>query len=122
MSKYYLYAAAVQGIQDFIFKTNKLKHIVGASELVEQICTSAFVEFEDKEGESVVRAAGNIKYIFKDPEACRKAFREFPKKVMTMVPGITVSQAIAVFEENTRFGDAVDKVERMLKVDRKSVV
>lgn len=118
MSQYYLYAAAVQGIQDFIFKTNKLKHIVGASELVEQICTSAFVEFEDKEGESVVRAAGNIKYIFKDPEACRKAFREFPKKVMTMVPGITVSQAIAVFEENTRFGDAVDKVERMLKVQR----
>ena len=38
MSKY-LYGAAVQGIQDFIFKTNELKHIVGASELVEQICT-----------------------------------------------------------------------------------
>ena len=55
MSKY-LYGAAVQGIQNFIFKTNELKHIVGASELVEQICTSAFDEFA-KEGESVVRAA-----------------------------------------------------------------
>lgn len=118
MSQYYLYAAAVQGIQDFIFKTNKLKHIVGASELVEQICTSAFEEFEEKEGKSVVRAAGNIKYIFKDPEACKKAFREFPKKIMTMAPGVTVSQAVAVFEEDARFGDAVDKVERMLKVQR----
>ena len=118
MSQYYLYAAAVQGIQDFIFKTNKLKHIVGASELVEQICTSAFEEFEEKEGESVVRAAGDIKYIFKDPEACKKAFREFPKKIMTMAPGITVSQAIVAFEAESQFGDAVDKVERMLKAQR----
>ena len=44
MSKY-LYGAAVQGIQDFIFKTNELKHVVGASEWVEQICTTAFDEF-----------------------------------------------------------------------------
>ena len=40
----YLYAAAVQGIQSFIFQTNRLKEIVGASELVEEICTSAFSE------------------------------------------------------------------------------
>ena len=51
MSKY-LYGAAVQGIQGFIFKTNELRHIVGASELVEQICTSAFDEFA-RNGESL---------------------------------------------------------------------
>jgi hypothetical protein len=28
----YLYGAGIQGIQDFIFVTNKLKEIVGASE------------------------------------------------------------------------------------------
>ena len=33
----YLYGAAVQGIQNFIFQTNELKDIVGASELVEDI-------------------------------------------------------------------------------------
>ena len=76
MSKY-LYGAAVQGIQDFIFKTNELKHIVGASELVEQICTTAFDEY-GKNGESVVRAAGNIKFIFEKEEDCAKAVREFP--------------------------------------------
>ena len=38
----YLYGASVQGIQDFIFQTNKLKEIVGASELVESICTDFF--------------------------------------------------------------------------------
>ena len=95
----YLYGAAVQGIQDFIFKTNELKHIIGASELVEQICTKAFDEYA-KPGESVVRAAGNIKVIFDNEEDCRNAVREFPKKVMTMAPGITISQAVVPLDDD----------------------
>ena len=118
MSKY-LYGAAVQGIQDFIFKTNELKHIVGASELVEQICTSAFEEFEVKgKGESIVRAAGNIKYVFESLEDCKRAFRNFPKKIMLMAPGITVSQAVAAYDDDSKFGDAIDEVERLLKTQR----
>lgn len=89
----YLYGAAVQGIQRFIFQTNKLKVIVGASELVEQVCTEAFEEFA-KNGEWIIRAAGNIKYIFNNREDCEKAVREFPKKVISMAPGITLSQAV----------------------------
>ena len=120
MSKY-LYGAAVQGIQDFIFKTNELKHIVGASELVEQICTKAFEEFEEndkkeKTGESVVRAAGNIKFIFDKEEYCKKAVREFPKKVMTMAPGITISQAVVAYDGD--FGKAIDNIEALLKAQR----
>ena len=38
----FLYGASVQGIQRFIFQTNDLKDIVGASELVEFICTDLF--------------------------------------------------------------------------------
>lgn len=118
MSKY-LYGAAVQGIQDFIFKTNELKHIVGASELVEQICTTAFEEFEVKgKGESIVRAAGNIKYVFDSLEDCKKAFRNFPKKIMLMAPGITVSQAVAAYDDDSKFGDAIDEVEGLLKTQR----
>ena len=74
----YLYGAAVQGIQEFIFQTNKLREIVGASELVEEICTSKFARVLGKKGKykelkellikdenAIVHAAGNIKYIFK---------------------------------------------------------
>ena len=114
MSKY-LYGAAVQGIQDFIFKTNKLKHIVGASELVEQICTFAFDEFANN-GESVVRAAGNIKFVFDKEDDCQKAVREFPKKVMTMAPGVTISQAVVPVEDD--FGEAIDIIEAKLKAQR----
>lgn len=121
MNKFYLYAAAVQGIQDFIFKTNDLKHIVGASELVEQVCGSLFNEFESKsnaKGESVVRAAGNIKYIYQDFSECKRAFREFPKKVMLEAPGITISQAICGYDDESMFDSAIDKVEQILKTQR----
>lgn len=114
MSKYF-YGAAVQGIQDFIFKTNELKHIVGASELVEQICTSAFDEFAVN-GDSVVRAAGNIKFVFDNEADCKKAVRAFPKKVMTMAPGITISQAVVLLGDD--FGKAIDEIEALLKVQR----
>lgn len=120
--KRYLYGAAVQGIQSFIFQTNELKDIVGASELVETICTSAFDDYADiknhtADPNSIVRAAGNIKYVFDDAEKCRKAVREFPKKVQNMAPGITISQAVVEFEEK-EFGTAVDELENKLHIQR----
>src|SRR5574344_2713713 len=95
--KKYLYGAAVQGIQGFIFQTNELKDIVGASELVKEICTTAFDEFGGSKENSILRAAGNIKFIFNRVD-CEKAVKNFPKKVMEMAPGITISQAVVKME------------------------
>ena len=118
MSKY-LYGAAVQGIQEFIFQTNKLQHIVGASELVAQICTSAFDKYGAATDEnSIVRAAGNIKYIFDDEKKCRDAVLNFPKTIMQMAPGITISQAVTFYEKEEEFGAAVDDLEKRLKTQR----
>lgn len=115
----YLYGAAVQGIQSFIFQTNELKDIVGASELVEQICTTGFNEFGSKEENSILRAAGNIKYIFTNKEDCEKAVLEFPKTVMEMAPGITISQAVVRMEgEYACFAKAVDELESRLRTQR----
>lgn len=114
----YLYGAAVQGIQNFIFQTNELQDIVGASELVEQICTTDFEEF-GVGGESVVNAAGNIKYIFEDKETCAKAVLKFPKKVMEKAPGITISQAVVKMDgEFSDFEKAVNELERKLRIQR----
>ncbi len=118
----YLYGAAVQGIQDFIFKTNELRHIVGASELVETVCTSAFDEFYGSNGEAgvIVKAAGNIKFLFDNESDCRRAVKEFPRKVMNMAPGITISQAVYPLTDDneTSFGKAIDAIEMMLKTQR----
>jgi hypothetical protein len=121
--KQYLYGAAVQGIQSFIFQTNELKDIVGASELVEQICTSVFDKYANN-GESILSAAGNIKFIFKKKADCERAVLNFPREVMTMAPGITISQAVVPFistEANgtdTAFENAVESLEKKLRAQR----
>ena len=126
MSKY-LYGAAVQGIQDFIFQTNKLQEIIGASEQVEQVCTSKFAEMFGKKTDdlakdpnAIVNAAGNIKYIFDDYESCQRIVRAFPKTIIEHAPGITISQAVVEYPtEGVRdFKNAVLKLEENLRSQR----
>lgn len=129
----YLYGAAAQGIQSFIFQTNKLSEIVGASELVEEICTSKFAEMvygsgegarkalKNDKGRAILYAAGNIKYIFDDKEKCASVVREFPKRISTFAPGVTLSQAVVEFEDAgdpQKFKKAVNELERRLRIQR----
>jgi hypothetical protein len=122
----YLYGASVQGIQDFIFQTNKLKEIVGASELVEQICTTEygglFNEFGEK-GESLVRAAGNIRHVFNSREDCGNTVLKFPKKVMTTAPGITISQAVVTLKADlSDYAEQANELENRLRIQRNKPV
>lgn len=124
----YLYGASVQGIQDFIFKTSKLREIIGASELVEKICTSLFMKIaaiqENDKKNIILNAAGNIKYIFEKESACQAFVKEFPKEVMTMAPGITISQAVVRFPDNSlippilNLPDAINALEKKIKTQR----
>ncbi len=117
----YLYGAAVQGIQDFIFQTSTLKDILGASLLVDSICTTEFEEFlAEGKTQLIVSAAGNIKCEFDKKEACEKAVLEFPKKVMKLAPGITISQAVVKYNdiEEDSFTKAVEELEARLRNQR----
>lgn len=124
MSKF-LYGAAVQGIQSFIFQTNTLSEIVGASELVEEICTKMFAEqlgvsiSELNEDENaIINAAGNIKYIFDHEDKCKEVFREFPKQVLEAAPGITISQAVIELRDGLNLSDALHELEIRLRKER----
>ena len=117
----YLYGASVQGIQRFIFQTNELKDIIGASELVQKICTDFFEDFEcsdPKQGEPVIKAAGNIKYIFRNEQDCQRAVLEFPKKVMMAAPGITISQAVVPIPDMDKYDEAAEELEAKLRAQR----
>ena len=117
--KKYLYGASVQGIQDFIFQRNKLKEIVGASELVSNICKDMFEDFGGKPEKSIVRAAGKIIHIFENEAECKKAVLEFPKKVMTEAPGITINQAVVMLEGDLSDYETKSKVlEQNLRIQR----
>lgn len=118
----YLYGASVQGIQSFIFQTNQLDDISGASELVESICTKLFEEtvgegFNEKSN-AVIMAAGNVKYVFDTLEQCEHVVRHFPRKVQEHAPGITFSQAVVKFDDDKDFGKAIEALEKKLKTQR----
>lgn len=115
----YLYGASVQGIQNFIFQTNELKDIVGASELVAQICTQLFRETVGEpycDEALIIGAAGNVRYYFDDLEACARTVCDFPRRVMIEAPGITISQAVV--EMTGDFRDSVNELEEKLRSQR----
>lgn len=111
----YLYGASVQGIQDFIFKTNKLKEIVGASEIIKNI--SKVFEDNFNSNEILVNAAGNIKAVFVDENECKRAVMEFSKLIQQKAYGITISQAVVVFKDDHTQSD-INKLEKKLKIQR----
>lgn len=122
----YLYGAAVQGIQSFIFQTNKLKDIVGASGLVDSICKDLFKKTVEgikeigkwDEDSCILSAAGNIKYQFEDEELCKAVYQVFPSKVRECAPGITISQAVVSLSSEKDYQKSVEELEEKLRAKR----
>lgn len=117
MSKY-LYGASVQGIQEFIFKTNKLQEIVGASEIVKSVANEfeKISGYKNSDKNILINTAGNIKAVFEDKESCERVVLEFSKIIQKKAYGITISQAVVDFD-----GDAtkhINKLEKKLKIQR----
>lgn len=112
----YLYGASVQGIQEFIFATNELKSIIGASEIVKKINDDIKKEYEKN---IVVNAAGNVKLIFDENEKdiLEKLVLDFPKSVMQKAFGITISQAVVKFEDGG-LKKAFEELEKNLFIQR----
>ena len=116
----YLYGASVQGIQGFIFETNKLQEIVGASDLIEWFCSEGFLARFSKDYEvqiskkDIVRnAGGNIRIIFSNKAELEKMVRNFPKYIMEKAYGITISQSVVEFK-NGEYLDKKDELEFQL--------
>ncbi len=120
----YLYGASIQGIQSFIFQTNKLREIVGASDLVDHLSSGFFRDFFDKtkipfkEENLILSAAGNIKYEFENRKDCQTIVAGFSKAIMLAAPGITVSQAVVKPGDFEDYGKALQALEDLLKSQR----
>jgi len=117
MSKY-LYGASVQGIQGFIFQTNKLQEIVGASEIVKSVSKEfeKISGYNDGDENILINTAGNVKAVFDNKKKCEEVVLEFAKIISQKAYGITVSQAVVVFDGEAK--DYIDKLEKRLKIQR----
>lgn len=62
-----MYMYDVRGIQEYIFRTNKLKEIIGASEIVRGITEELFKKTADSLGYNVELAEGQLKFKFDEP-------------------------------------------------------
>jgi len=112
----YLYGASVQGIQEFIFATNELKTIVGASEIVKNINN----KIKEKYGKNIIiNAAGNVKLIFDETEKgiLDDLVLNFPKEIKQSAFGITISQAVVKFEDG-ELKKAFECLEKKLFIQR----
>ena len=117
--KQYLYGVDVQGIQSYIFATDKLKEIAGASELVEQVCSQFFeacLGSAYQANQVMRKAGGSIRYVFTDREVCERLVRHFPRYVAERVPGLTSSQAVVPIDGNLKM--ASEALNRRLRQAR----
>ena len=126
---HFLYGLTIHSIQGYIFQTNKLKEIAGASELVEQICTGMFAKIIKttaeglKDDENAIRnAAGNVRYLFDDLETCKELVRTFPKKILEFAPGIHISQAVVQIKETDVFQTKSEELEGLLTAQRNNPI
>lgn len=112
----YLYGASVQGIQEFIFATNELKTIVGASEIVKNINNKIKEKYEKN---IIINAAGNVKLIFDENEKTilEDLVLNFSKKTKQLAFGITISQAVVKFESG-KLKQAFEDLEKNLYIQR----
>ncbi len=114
----YVYGASIQGIQGFIFETNKLKEIAGASNLIEWFVSEKFIkDFFNGNGRFKIlrNAGGNIRLLFEDKQELAKIIKELPKRIMREAYGITVSQAVVEINENCSGKEYLNKTAELEK-------
>ncbi|CZE46841.1 Cas10/Cmr2 second palm domain-containing protein [Campylobacter geochelonis] len=114
--KQYLYGASIGGIQKYIFKTNDLRSIVGASELVKSI--NEEIKLEEKN--IIINAAGNIRLVFDENklDELKNLVLTFPKRIMQKRFGIHIFQAIIEFDDKINFMSALQELEKALAIQQ----
>ena len=132
----------VRGIQEFIFRTNKIKEIIGASEIVKDIlrvcfdkaCDDVFGENNTKEVdfkwesenkvfdfernnlkvEIIYEGGGNLYAAFKNEENYKRVYRRMNEKILEETYSLSVSSACVKCEENYR--EDIDKLMKNLNI------
>lgn len=121
----FLYGFSAVGLQDFIFRTNVLQEIIGASEIIKSIDSLAkdlqdFFGKNDislnKNPEIILASAGNLRAIFDDEADLQKVVLHLPKLIAMKSYGLGITQAVVKYDGD--YASATSLLESKLKIAR----
>lgn len=118
----WLYAFAAKEIQKYILQGDKLKDMVGGSELVEKLCKDFFKDTLKSLGinksrfSPVTQAAGWARIIFDDKLDAEKVHAIWPFLVDRFAPGLQILQSL--IEVKVSLPEAIRESEEILRVQR----
>jgi hypothetical protein len=93
--------------QAYVFGTNRLRHVVGASHLIHQVGTAWIPETAKRKGASTVLAiSGKALLLVDDPAVGRAVINEVGRRALEDVPGLEVTGAVGPgFDPDLRWHD-----------------
>lgn len=113
-------------IKDYLFSTNKLKVIRGASYLLDYLNQVVVVEIlknhglNDKNDNYLYVAAGNAKVLVKDKDEAEKIIKEVEKAYSKIAPGAKIAASTVENKENKKIWDLIkDSTDRTAQVKNK---
>jgi len=98
----WLLTIAAKGLQPYVLGSDKLREIVGATQLIEDFSSEVFAQdvltATNLEGTVLTAAAGQTRIGFRDEEEARKAAALWPWIAHRLAPGMDVHVALASLE------------------------
>lgn len=98
------------GLQSYIFATNKLREVAGASQLIAHLADKYLLAALDELGfepgqhvEILQKAAGQATLLFEQREDARRFYRLWPLLVAQLAPGVETHQWMGAVEEGGLF-------------------
>ena len=124
----YLYGFSAIGLQDFIFRTNALREIIGASELIKRIDNlgqnlQGFLKTNgvnlSKNPEVILCNAGNFRAIFENEADVQNVVKNLPRLIAKQTYGLQIVQAVAKYSGD--YKNANSTLESHLKIARNKI-
>jgi hypothetical protein len=125
-SPQWLFVAAAKGLQGYVLRSDPLKEMIGASELIESLPrtkgdgflakTLAQLDPQGKH-EVLTDASGAARILFTEKQPAEQLARLWPVLAAQFAPGLEISVAL-VQVENGQLGAAIEQAEHDINVNR----